>query len=189
MSWRWSHATNSLHKVTQAVEDSSISAVESDVILGAAIEHGKTSRETPILAHPPNTQSDISVATLILLLGKKEKEGQTSLKKHLKLDFKETRAVGPSLELLKLANITNPLGKHIFLNADILPGPGKRDDKLLPVSVDTFMSCCMNHIQSRKVRTAIELFPVCFVVWTMHSHHVKMLGQGCPLFFVSRIQM
>jgi hypothetical protein len=153
MSWKWSHATNSLHKVIQAVEDSNISAVESDVLLGTAIEHGNTSHETPILAHPPDIQSDISVATLILLIGKKEKEGQITLRKHLKLDFKETRAVGPSLELLKLANITNPLGKQIYLNADILPGPGKRDDKLLPVSLDTFMSCCMNHIQSRKVLT------------------------------------
>jgi Uncharacterized conserved protein (DUF2181) len=156
MSWKWSHATNSLQKVTQAVEDFTISAIESDVIVGTAIEYGKNYPETPILAHPPNTQSDISVATLIFLLGKKEKGGQITLRKHLKLDFKETGAVGPSLELLKLSNITNPLGKRIYLNADILPGPGKRDDNFVPVSVDTFMSCCMNHIHSRKVRTTIE---------------------------------
>jgi hypothetical protein len=152
MEWKWSHATNSLGKVVQAANDPNISAVECDVMLGTAIEDGTYFPETPILAHPPNVQSDISVATLILLLSKKNNDGQRVLKKHLKLDFKEIGAVEPSLELLHLCNDTNPRGKEIFLNADILPGPGKRDDETLPVSADLFVSCCLNHIHCRKVR-------------------------------------
>lgn len=152
MDWKWSHATNSLEKVAKAASEKSISAVECDIVLGTATERGVDVPGIPILAHPPYVQSDISFKTLIVQLTREGANGQKVLMKHLKLDFKEIGAVEPSLELLQLSNIANPLGKVIFLNADILPGPGRRDDKIRPVSADRFLSCSLNHIHSQKVR-------------------------------------
>jgi len=151
MDWTWSHATNSRHKVVQATEDSSIVAIECDVMVGTSIEDGESVSSTPILAHPPNTQSDISLATLILLLSDPTNDGKRDLRKHLKLDFKEIGVVQYSLQLLQSSNVTSSRAKMIFLNADILPGPGKRDDGTLPVPADDFLSCCLDHIHSRKV--------------------------------------
>jgi hypothetical protein len=146
---KWSHATNSLEAITLAAEDPSITAVECDVMLGVANEGGTHFYETPILAHPPHRESDTSVATLLLRMTQKQEQGGQVLKKHLKLDFKEINAVEPSLELLKMANLSNSLGKTIFLNADVLVGPGSRKD--IPVPPSSFLESCLNHIQSSKV--------------------------------------
>lgn len=152
MDWKWSHATNSHDEVVEASNDPNISAVECDILLGVANEEDTSFYNTPILAHPPNKQSDISFASLLLQLARKEQNGDRVLRKHLKFDFKEIDAVEPSLDRLQLTKITNPLKKTIFLNADILPGPGKREKEKLPVPPDSFLSICMDHIRSQKVR-------------------------------------
>ena len=151
---KWSHATNSLEQITRAAEDPSITAVECDVMLGVANESGTHFYETPILAHPPHRESDISVATLLLRMTEKNDQGDNILRKHLKLDFKEMKAVEPSLELLKMARLSNPLGKTIFLNADVLVGPGRRKDT--PVPPNMFLETCLNHIRSSKVSRRVR---------------------------------
>ena len=153
MDWRWSHATNSRREVVGVANDPNISAVECDILMGVANEEIKSFYDTPILAHPPNTQSDISVASFFLQLAKKDGDGRNVLRKHIKLDFKELRAVEPSLDLFRLSKISNPLGKMVFLNADVLPGPGKREEESLPVPAGPFLSTCLNYIRSAKVRS------------------------------------
>ena len=145
----WSHATNSLEKVINAVQDPSITAVECDVLLGVAQEGGQTFYDTPILAHPPNRGSDVSVASLLLRITQDSESQERILTKNLKLDFKDIRAVEPTLKLLQTSNISNPHGKSIFLNADILVGPGRRGD--IPVPPDDFLQKCLDHILSCNV--------------------------------------
>lgn len=152
---KWSHAANSLEKISNSAEDRSITAVECDVMLGVANESGTQFYETPILAHPPHRESDISVATLLLRMTKvQDQRGGRILKKHLKLDFKEISAVEPSLELLKTAKLSNDLGKTIFLNADVLVGPGRRNDP--PVPPSAFLNSCLKHIRSSKVSQLLQ---------------------------------
>jgi hypothetical protein len=151
---KWSHATNSLEKVVNAVQDPLINAVECDVMLGVAYEDGNPLHDTPILAHPPNRESDVSVASLLRRITLQGESGERVLTKTLKLDFKDIGAVDPTLKLLQASNITNPLGKSIILNADILVGPGRRGDT--PVPPDDFLRKCLEHIFSCKVSQKYE---------------------------------
>lgn len=170
MSMKWSHATNSLEKVVNAVQDPSITAVECDVMLGVALEGGKTFHDTPILAHPPNTESDISVASLLLRITQEGTNQEKILTKHLKLDFKDIKAVEPTLKLLQTSNISSPHEKSIFLNADILVGPGRRGD--VPVPPDDFLQKCLEHIVScrdRNVSYSLSLGYMC--AWACNEHY------------------
>ncbi|NXH92684.1 F151B protein, partial [Edolisoma coerulescens] len=67
----------------------------------------------PILAHPPDTDSDITLQEWLAEM--------VSTNKGIKLDFKSLAAVGPSLELL--GQLGQPLDRPVWLNGDILPGP------------------------------------------------------------------
>ncbi|NXB68462.1 F151B protein, partial [Struthidea cinerea] len=67
----------------------------------------------PILAHPPDTDSDITLQEWLAEM--------VSTNKGIKLDFKSLDAVGPSLELL--GRLGQPLARPVWLNADVLPGP------------------------------------------------------------------
>ncbi|NXL74664.1 F151B protein, partial [Leptocoma aspasia] len=67
----------------------------------------------PILAHPPDADSDITLQEWLAQMG--------STNKGIKLDFKSLAAVGPSLELL--GQVGQPLDRPVWLNGDILPGP------------------------------------------------------------------
>ncbi len=149
MFLQWAHATNSHKKVTRALENPAITPVECDVLLGIAKEGGLSLEKTPILAHPPNREGDCSVAILLNCMTLNEDKGRRFLKKHLKLDFKEIDVVEPSLELLKRSNLSNPLGRNIFLNADIFSGPGMRTEA--HVRPDLFIEKCLLHIRSCKV--------------------------------------
>lgn len=179
MTLTWSHATNSLQRINEAFDDPGITAVECDVMLGVANEGGTKVYETPILAHPPHRESDISVATL-LIRATKEDEGRRLIQKHLKLDFKEIEALEPSLELLEKSKLSNPLGKLIFLNADILPGPGRRNDT--PVPPNIFLEKCLSHIRSCKVCAMTSFFKRLLRSLSLTSSHLSRIKASSTLF-------
>ncbi|OXB62459.1 hypothetical protein ASZ78_014453 [Callipepla squamata] len=105
---RWWHAANSRRRAREAAR-SAVHMVEADVLLrGSGGRDGE-----PIMAHPPETDSDI---TLREWLGE-----MAGTDKGVKLDFKSLDAVQPSLELLQL--VKPCLDRPVWLNADILPGP------------------------------------------------------------------
>ena len=148
----WAHATNSRDQFEEAVSSSSVSAIECDVLMSS------NQPSKPILAHPPSKESDISVESMlrfVLASGKNEKK---NLRKHLKLDFKEIEALRPTLDLILNSDFTNTLEKNIFLNADILPGPGyeKDDSSILDPSI--FTQTCLDYIQRFKVKNPKVLF-------------------------------
>lgn len=82
--------------------------------------------QQPILAHPPHRGSVLSVSKFLSLVTQADEGGHLCLQKHIKLDFKEVESVKPSLDLISQSMITNPLGKVITFNADILPDPSRR---------------------------------------------------------------
>ncbi|NWR95095.1 F151B protein, partial [Furnarius figulus] len=68
----------------------------------------------PIMAHPPDTDSDITLQEWLALM--------VSADKGIKLDFKSMEALGPSLELL--GQVEPQLRRPVWINADVLAGPG-----------------------------------------------------------------
>ncbi|NXK06788.1 F151B protein, partial [Herpetotheres cachinnans] len=67
----------------------------------------------PIMAHPPETDSDNTLQEWLQEI--------VNTNKGIKLDFKSLEAVRPSLELLK--HVKQHLRRPVWINADILPGP------------------------------------------------------------------
>ncbi|NXH09701.1 F151B protein, partial [Bucco capensis] len=67
----------------------------------------------PIMAHPPETDSDITLQEWLKEI--------VNTDKGIKLDFKSLEAVQPSLELL--GHVKQHLRRPVWINADILPGP------------------------------------------------------------------
>uniref|UniRef100_A0ACB8EQ63 Uncharacterized protein n=2 Tax=Sphaerodactylus townsendi TaxID=933632 RepID=A0ACB8EQ63_9SAUR len=91
--------------MTEAIE-STAHMIEADVLLC-----GEDGRGEPIMAHPPETNSDNTLEEWL-----KEVKNTS---KGIKLDFKSLESVNPSMKLLE--NIK--LNKPVWINADILPGP------------------------------------------------------------------
>lgn len=100
----WSHAVNSIAKLKRSVENPEIMFIESDIRMSS---QGKV-----VCVHPPEVDSDLTIEYLLEQM-KKSKQG-------LKLDFKDSETVAPTLELLKAAGFKQP----VMLNADILQGNG-----------------------------------------------------------------
>jgi len=144
--WEHSVVTRSrlydiLHKQNEYSEKV-VTAIETDVLRGTYIPNLKSVRRSalktkpneelvPILAHPPKKASDLSVDLFFDMIF--SCRGKCDHKHIIKLDFKENDVVLPTLESLNIhyrrANEKKALASknnvHVFLNADVLPGPGK----------------------------------------------------------------
>ncbi|XP_010141250.1 PREDICTED: protein FAM151B, partial [Buceros rhinoceros silvestris] len=83
--------------------------IEADVLLRG----GKGGNGDPIMAHPPETDSDNTLQEWLKEI--------VNTDKGIKLDFKSLEAVRPSLELLE--RVKQHLQRPVWVNADILPGP------------------------------------------------------------------
>lgn len=71
--------------------------IEADIILGTLINSSDT-HEQPVMGHPPNNQSDISLRTFLNKI--LEFNGNSTNKKGVKLDFKSTEVFSKSLPIL-----------------------------------------------------------------------------------------
>lgn len=116
----WAHSCCSREKLNAALADKRVTAVEVDIRMGTMINETSL---VPICAHPPFKTSDLTVQDFL----------ETCLRdgrRHIKLDFKDLESVHECLPLLVavrpslLAN-----GQAVWINADILPGPGCRSWK------------------------------------------------------------
>lgn len=112
---QWYHAANSRAKINEALQ-SSAHMIEADILL-----RGRDPVE-PIMAHPPHNDSDITLQEWL-------KEVAAS-DKGIKLDFKSLQAVAPSMALLE--QVRSDLRGPVWINADILPGPGGQATPLEP---------------------------------------------------------
>lgn len=108
----WSHAVNNVAKLKRSIENSTIMFIESDIRMSP---QGKV-----VCAHPPEVDSDLTVEYLLEAM-KKSKQG-------LMLDFKDPETVAPTLELLKVSGLRQP----VMLNADLLSGNGANPSKFDP---------------------------------------------------------
>lgn len=117
---RWSHAVNSQEKLGRVLQDPSVMVVEVDVRIAAD--------GTLIAAHPPAVESDLQIKDVLHAVHKTTKG--------LKLDFKDAEAVVPTLALLNVTQMVQP----VLLNADILQGNGAPESKFHP---SEFIESCL----------------------------------------------
>ncbi|NWV80577.1 F151B protein, partial [Dasyornis broadbenti] len=109
----------------------------------------------PILAHPPDTDSDITLQEWLAEMA--------STNKGIKLDFKSLSALGPSLELL--AQVGQALDRPVWLNGDILPGP---HGSCVPLDARTFLAT----VTSSCPEATLSLG------WTTGCHRGQVLSPG-----------
>ena len=83
----WSHAVNSRKKLSDALESSSM-FLEADILLV------ESKHDEPIMAHPPQTDSDLKFSEWLKM--------SYSSGKGLKLDFKTKNALIPCLNTLNM---------------------------------------------------------------------------------------
>ena len=117
----WAHAVNNTEKFERYLNSRDAMFIESDILLA---KDG-----TPIAAHPPASESNLVLADLLA--------GMKTSRQGLKLDFKDPKAVEPSLDLLKQAGLAQP----VLLNADILKGPGGKSSKF---EANEFIDRCLS---------------------------------------------
>jgi len=114
----WSHAVNSQLKLNTWIK-SPIHIIESDI--------QRSSEGVIVCAHPPETDSDLTVFELI------QKVSETD--KGLKLDFKNPDTVEDTLQYLNYLNLNRP----VLLNTDILTGNGAAVSKF---EAEEFIMIC-----------------------------------------------
>ena len=114
---KWSHATNSSYALAKALS-SKCHMIEGDILMGVCSSYPTT---VAIMAHPPNTVSDLSFEDFILSIHNENNSiNDTAEKKGVKLDFKDPEAVLCCLKFLKSISFDAP----VFVNADIWDGNG-----------------------------------------------------------------
>jgi hypothetical protein len=122
----WDHAVNNQAKLKQALE-SDVMMIEADVVLGT-LTTNTSAPAIPIMAHPPNNTSDLSLEDFI-------KQVTANNKKGFKLDFKTIEALEKSLPIIQsFKDIKVP----VWLNADILVGPVNAGNSTMPVDAKRF---------------------------------------------------
>ena len=151
---KWAHSTCSKHELNRAMRDKSITAIEADIVWGheengeedASLTLNPDEQLQPIMAHPPSFISDLTFERFIATAFAKDHDSaEVDEYKHLKLDFKDAETIEPVLERLQDALSTSKNDKTIFLNADILEGPGKRNAPLI-IEADEFVEKCLTFI-------------------------------------------
>ena len=153
----WAHSTTTIQELSDALDDPRITAIETDIVMGYDVNSADTYQ--PIMAHPPSTESDLSFTSFLkTTTSRKEKLSLSStspppqppmIQKHLKLDLKEIEALDPILDGLgeTISNLEDGVeNKTIYLNADIIRGPGMRHDSL-PITQDNFLNPCMKFLK------------------------------------------
>jgi hypothetical protein len=115
----WSHATNSTERLRRALADPKVSAIEADVRVDL-------SSGEPMMTHDP-APSDLTLSAFL------DTCAGAARPVHVKLDIKEQAAVAVGIrELAPRLRLFKSRGQCVWVNADVLPGPGKREpDQLI----------------------------------------------------------
>ncbi len=123
MPWdvTWAHRVNSRAALKRYCGSPDVMMIEGDISRSAA--EGRM-----IMAHPPRQESDLTFEAWI--------EGIAEARKGAKLDFKDPSVVETCLEKLREMDCGD---LPVFLNADVLKGPGGPDSRFEP---EGFVSVC-----------------------------------------------
>ncbi|KAJ3026174.1 UNVERIFIED_CONTAM: hypothetical protein HDU68_006091 [Siphonaria sp. JEL0065] len=119
----WAHAVNSHNLLTSAIADSTITAIEADIIFSAT-------KQQAVMGHPPSVDGSLTLFEFLETIATARNK-----KSITKLDFKSMKAFKAGLSAVKHWfckengsgnwHLQPNEDRHqLFLNADILRGPG-----------------------------------------------------------------
>jgi len=131
-SFGWAHSCCSRSALESALINPEISSIESDIVFSQT-------KQAPCMAHPPLSDSDFSFDDFFAAACSRDVKVP---RKHLKLDFKDAACVDPCLVTVAATN-PDPKIQTIYLNADILPGPGVPASAVV-IPADFFVQRCSN---------------------------------------------
>ncbi|CRK91686.1 CLUMA_CG005334, isoform A, partial [Clunio marinus] len=129
----WSHRTNSQSLLDEVLK-SDINMIEADIVYGV-LNNDSSEEMQPIMGHPPETTSDISLRSFLNQVLDYNKNKDISEKKGVKLDFKSTTVYKSSLPLLM--ELWDTMDYPVWINADIYPGPWN-NTSTIPVDAQEF---------------------------------------------------
>mmetsp|Transcript_25338 Transcript_25338/g.54506 ORF Transcript_25338/g.54506 Transcript_25338/m.54506 type:complete len:284 (-) Transcript_25338:40-891(-) len=136
INYNWHHAVNDQSKLNQVlkvvVKDESVvdkntafvEAIEADIIYSEV-------KSQAVMGHPPSIDGDLTLASFLQQLRhvnfQQQHDDQQTECPLLKLDFKSMIALQSSLTDIKnyLTHLPSCLHQRVWINADILPGPGE----------------------------------------------------------------
>jgi len=121
--------------------DSSIMMIEADVVIGRLYGENDSVAKRPIMAHPPASESDISLSDFVNNIIAALTD-DTTLRKGVKLDFKSIDAAHGGLQTV--AELKEQITFPLWVNADIAKGPV--DPPSNPVDPDSFQIACHHFI-------------------------------------------
>ena len=146
----WAHAVNSRSDLDEALRDTRVHMLEADLVLAAAprddgaVEPAVPTASDVLMCHPPRRSSDLTFEGFAREVLAAVRRGRVL---GVKLDFKEADAVAPCLELLRLCGLAGDdadapddavRAVPVWLNADVVRGPGGRD----PIPAERFVREC-----------------------------------------------
>lgn len=114
--------------------------IEADIVYGRLIDD-PTQQLQPIMAHPPNLVSDISLRSFLSQILNFNKGISAENQKGVKLDFKSTDVFQNSLPML--IELWNTMDYPVWINADIYRGP-LNNIETLPVDAQFFFNGVKN---------------------------------------------
>jgi hypothetical protein len=125
----WGHSLNSIELLDAALARGA-DALETDVAFNTLLQ-------LPVMKHASTSSGASDLLTKDWLAHLAMHVAVDRQVKVLKLDFKSLEAVLPVVDLLEETML--PAGVEIWLNADILPGPGTSQP---PIVADAFLDAC-----------------------------------------------
>ncbi|KAL7443424.1 hypothetical protein ACHAXM_012085 [Skeletonema potamos] len=134
IDYTWFHAVNDQHKLNNVlalsakqIQEQQLHAIEADIIYSEA-------KGISVMGHPPQVDGELTLASLLQQVYRANFQQRRSTSTSdtldecniLKLDFKSMKALQSSLnEIGKYLKELPPcLHQHVWINADILTGPG-----------------------------------------------------------------
>mmetsp|Transcript_14588 Transcript_14588/g.22515 ORF Transcript_14588/g.22515 Transcript_14588/m.22515 type:complete len:323 (-) Transcript_14588:223-1191(-) len=185
---KWAHSVCSHAALKQALKNEKITSIETDILIGThersalvetaeGVESSLASasltdndekerynnevtrvENVAIMCHPPKRTSCLSAEEFFECI-LTEPKGV-----HMKLDFKEIEAVKPTLECLvqkwgKLSSSSLNQG-CVYLNADVLPGPGSRPG----MDPGVFLQTCMDVISVKQELNDVSFYSLGWAV-------------------------
>ena len=127
---RWTHSCCSKASLSAALADEGVTAIETDLLWSASMS-------AVVHAHPPATESDLPFDVFLDRV-----TASDAPPKHVKLDFKVPAIVAPCVASIDkyYAAALAERATALWLNADVLPGPGAKDSA--PFDADAFVRSC-----------------------------------------------
>ena len=133
IDYTWYHAVNDQHKLNDvltaaAKEQQQLHAIEADIIYSK-------SQGISVMGHPPQVDSELALSSLLQQVHQSNFQQQQQLHSTkcniLKLDFKSMKALKSSLNEIQdyLKKLSPQLYSQVWINADILKGPGGGQDE------------------------------------------------------------